>query len=130
MYAVRIEFAQQSSRFIESATLSWDFLLTRLMCRDSSLQAKLCCKQAGRQKTRRSCTALYGAETWTLRKSDQKYLEVWEKWCWRRMEKISWTDHVRNEGVLQRVEEDRNILHTIKEGRLTGLVAPCVRTAF
>ena len=22
------------------------------------------------------------------------------KWCWRRMEKISWTDHVRNEEVL------------------------------
>ena len=23
-----------------------------------------------------------------------------EMWCWRRMEKISWTDHVRNEEVL------------------------------
>jgi hypothetical protein len=34
-------------------------------------------------------------------------------WCWRRMEKISWTDRVRNEDVLHRVEE-RNILHTIK----------------
>jgi hypothetical protein len=29
------------------------------------------------------------------------------------MEKISWTDRVRNE-VLHRVKEDRNILHTIK----------------
>jgi len=27
------------------------------------------------------------------------------------MEKISWTDHVRNEGVLLRVKEQRNILH-------------------
>jgi hypothetical protein len=35
-------------------------------------------------------------------------------WCWRRMEKISWTDHVRNEEVLHRVKEERNILHTIK----------------
>jgi hypothetical protein len=31
---------------------------------------------------------------------DQKHLESFEMWCWRRMEKISWTDHVRNEGVL------------------------------
>jgi hypothetical protein len=31
-------------------------------------------------------------------------------WCWRRMEKISWTDHVRNEEVLLRVNEHRNIL--------------------
>ena len=49
--------------------------------------------------------ALYGAEAWTLRAADQKYLESFEKWCWRRMEKISWTDHVRNEDVLLRVNE-------------------------
>jgi hypothetical protein len=36
-----------------------------------------------------------------------------EMWYWRRMEKISWTDRVRNE-VLQRVKEERNIPHTIK----------------
>ena len=29
------------------------------------------------------------------------------------MEKISWTDHVRNEDVLLRVKEQRNILHEI-----------------
>jgi hypothetical protein len=57
---------------------------------------------------------LYGAETWTLRKVDQKYLERFEMWCWRRMEKISWTDRVRNEEVLHRVKEERNNLHTIK----------------
>jgi hypothetical protein len=31
---------------------------------------------------------LYGAETWTLRKVDQKYLESFEMCCCRRMEKI------------------------------------------
>jgi hypothetical protein len=41
--------------------------------------------------------ALYGAETWTLSKVDQKYVKSFEMWCWRRMEKISWTDSVRNE---------------------------------
>jgi hypothetical protein len=35
-------------------------------------------------------------------------------WCWRRMEKISWTDHVRNE-VFLRVKEQRNILHEIRK---------------
>jgi len=44
--------------------------------------------------------ALYSAETSTLRAVEQKYLESFEMWCWRRMEKISWTDHVRNEEVL------------------------------
>ena len=31
------------------------------------------------------------------------------------MEKISWTDHVRNEEVLHRVKEQRNILHEIRK---------------
>jgi hypothetical protein len=57
--------------------------------------------------------ALCGAETWTLRKVDQKYLESFEMWCWRRME-ISWTDRVRNKEVLHRVKDERNIVHTIK----------------
>jgi hypothetical protein len=56
---------------------------------------------------------LYGAETWRLREVDQKYLESFEMWCWRRREKISWTDRVRNEEVLQGVKEERNILQTI-----------------
>jgi hypothetical protein len=34
-------------------------------------------------------------------------------WCWRRMEKIIWITHVRNEEVLKRAE-DRIILQTIK----------------
>ena len=40
-----------------------------------------------------------------------------EMWCWSRMERISWTDHVRNEGVLHRVKEERNILRIIKRNK-------------
>ena len=58
---------------------------------------------------------MYGAETWTLRSADHIYLESSEMWCWRRMEKISWTDLVRNEEVLLRVNEQRNILHEIRK---------------
>ena len=54
---------------------------------------------------------VYGVETWTLRATDQKRLKNFEILCWRRMEKISWTDHVRNEEVLLTVNEQRDILH-------------------
>ena len=43
---------------------------------------------------------------------DQKYRESFEMLCWRKTEKISCTDRVRNE-VLQRVKEGRIILRTI-----------------
>jgi len=48
------------------------------------------------------------------RATDLKHLESFEMWCWRRMERISWTDHVRNE-VLLRVNEQRKTLHEIRK---------------
>ena len=43
------------------------------------------------------------------------------------MEKISWTDHVRNEEVLLRVNEQRNILHEIRK-RKANWVGHILRT--
>jgi hypothetical protein len=72
------------------------------------------------------CIALYGAETWTLRAMDEKHLEGFEMWCWRTMEKISWTDHVRNEDVLRRVMEQTNNLHEIRK-RKTNWIGHILR---
>jgi hypothetical protein len=58
--------------------------------------------------------ALCGAGTGTVWAVDRKQLGSFEMWCWRRME-ISWTDRVRNEEVLLRVKEYRNILHEISK---------------
>ena len=43
------------------------------------------------------------------------------------MEKISWTDHVRNEDVLLRVKEQRNILHEIRK-RKANWIGHSLRT--
>ena len=59
--------------------------------------------------------ALCGAVTGTVRAVDKRQLEGFEMWCWRRMENISWTDHVRNEEVLFQVNEQRNILHAMRK---------------
>ena len=54
-------------------------------------------------------------KTWTLQKVDQKFLEGFEIWCWRRMEKISWTNHVKNEEVLQSQEGKELPTHNKKK---------------
>jgi hypothetical protein len=61
--------------------------------------------------------ATFGAQlyTWTLRAVDQKHLENFEMWFWRRMDEISWTDNVSNEELLLRVNEQRNVLHEINK---------------
>jgi hypothetical protein len=68
---------------------------------------------------------LHGAENRTPRKVDQKYLGSFEIWCWRR-KKFRWTDLVRNEELLHRVKEERNILHTIK-GRKANWIGHALR---
>jgi hypothetical protein len=44
---------------------------------------------------------------------DQKYLESFEMWCWRR-KKISWTDRVINEEESHRAKGKISIIYIIK----------------
>jgi len=44
--------------------------------------------------------------------------------------KDSWTECMRNEKILHNVKKKNNTLHTIKSGRLIGLVTSCLGTAF
>jgi len=60
--------------------------------------------------------AFCGTETWTLWKVDQKHLEGFETRCWRRMEKINWTEHVKNVAALHGVKTERNTLKTKLRG--------------
>ena len=43
-------------------------------------------------------------------------------WWWIIMQKISWTDRLRNEEAEQRLVEEENIVHTIKGRKVTGSV--------
>ena len=65
---------------------------------------------------------MYDAETWTLRKVDQKYLESFEMCCWKRTQKMSRPIVREIKKMLQSVKEDRNILQTIKRRWIIGLL--------
>ena len=60
-------------------------------------------------------------------------------WYWKRMEKTSLTNHVKNKEVLHRVKKDKNTLHNTQisisiskynKRRLPGLVTSCIETTF
>jgi hypothetical protein len=42
-------------------------------------------------------------------------------WCWRRMARVNWTDHVRNEELLREVKEERNVLQIIKRKKINWI---------
>lgn len=39
-----------------------------------------------------------------------KRLEAFELWTWRRMEKVSWTEHKTNEEVLETIGEESSLI--------------------
>src|SRR6267154_2586803 len=58
---------------------------------------------------------LYGCETWTLLQDEINRLQALEMWLWRGLEKISWSDKMKNEEVLKRVEEKSCLIRTISQ---------------
>ena len=69
--------------------------------------------------------ALYGAETLTLRRNEEKQLEAFVMCVWRRMESVKWTDKTKNSVVLVRVGRRKNNAGTDKEEekKLAGALA-------
>ena len=51
---------------------------------------------------------LYGSETWTIGKGEQRRIEAFELWYFRRMLKISWRDNVTDEEVIERIIEKKS----------------------
>jgi len=65
-----------------------------------------------KKKLTKSCiwsVALCGSETWTLGKKEERLVNAFETWCWRRMLKIKWTDRITNDEVFQRAKEEKLI---------------------
>jgi hypothetical protein len=44
------------------------------------------------------------------------------------MEKISWTDYMRNEEVLHKVKKERNVLNTIEIRKSNWVSKSCIKT--
>jgi len=61
----------------------------------------------------------YGCESWTVNKNLMKRINAFERWCYRRMLKISWKDKVPNTEVLKRVgEKEQQLFRKIVQQKL------------
>ena len=57
---------------------------------------------------------LYGCEAWQMRQKDRERLEAFEMWIWRKMLRVTWQDKIRNDEVLTRIGQERELLKTIR----------------
>jgi hypothetical protein len=54
--------------------------------------------------------APYGSETRTTGENEERVVNGFETWCWRRMLQIKWTDRITKGEVFQRAKEERLLL--------------------
>ena len=63
--------------------------------------------------------AMYGYESWTLRKNEEKCLEAFEAKGLRRILRVSWTTKKTNECVLSTAGTTREWLDVVEARKLT-----------
>ena len=61
---------------------------------------------------------MYGCESWTLKKDDEKRISAFEMKCLRQVLRVSWTVKRTNEWVLQTAAVSRSLLASVKEMKL------------
>uniref|UniRef100_A0A8D2J9R9 Reverse transcriptase domain-containing protein n=1 Tax=Varanus komodoensis TaxID=61221 RepID=A0A8D2J9R9_VARKO len=50
--------------------------------------------------------AMYGCESWTIRKAECRRIEAFELWCWRKLLRVPWTARQSNWSVLEEINPD------------------------
>ena len=47
--------------------------------------------------------AMYGCESWTVKKAECRRIDVFELWCWRRLLRVPWTARRSNQSILKEI---------------------------
>ena len=46
---------------------------------------------------------MYGCESWTIKKSEHRRIDVFERWCWRRLLRVPWTARRSIHSILKEI---------------------------
>ena len=44
---------------------------------------------------------VYGCESWTIKKAEQRGIDAFKLWCWRRLLRVPWTARRSNQSILK-----------------------------
>ena len=47
--------------------------------------------------------AMYGCESWTIKKSQCQRIDAFKLWCWRRLLRVPWTARRSNQSILKEI---------------------------
>ena len=69
-----------------------------LKSRDVTLPTKVCLAKALVFPV-----AMYGCESWTIKKAECQRIDAFELWCWRRLLRVPWSARRPNQSILKEV---------------------------
>ena len=76
-----------------------DFIFWGLLkSRGISLSTKVCL-----DKAMVFPVVMYGCESWTIKKAEQRRIDAFELWCWRRLLSVLWTAGGYNQSILKEI---------------------------
>ena len=50
--------------------------------------------------------AVYGCESWTIKKAEYRKTDAFELWCWRRLLRVTWIARRSNQSLLKEINPE------------------------
>ena len=52
---------------------------------------------------------MYGCESWTIKKAEQRRIDAFELWCWRKLLRVLWTARRSNQSILKEISPEYSL---------------------
>ena len=53
--------------------------------------------------------AMYGCESWTIKKAEHRRIDAFELWCWRRLLRVLWKARRSNQSILMEISPEYSL---------------------
>ena len=53
--------------------------------------------------------AMYGCESWTIKKAEHRRIDAFELWCWIRLLRVPWTSRRSNQSILKEISPEYSL---------------------
>ena len=53
--------------------------------------------------------AMYGCESWTIKKAEHQRIDAFELWCWRRLLRVPWSARRSNQSILKEISPEYSL---------------------
>ena len=68
--------------------------------------------------------AMYGCESWTVKKAEHQRIDAFEVWCWRRFLRVPWTARRSNQSILKEISPGCSLKGLMLKLKLQSLATP------